>query len=143
MRRPSRPAGRAGRGVCRCLLRPRGLRAAPLEEAGPGRRGSRSREKWGHRAEGEPSFPPQHFLAARPDSLIETSSCLWFLFSTSEAESEPLVWSLNKLELKLPQRGNWELCNVGASVAAAPDRRGGALSRGPGKAGTQVQGDLL
>lgn len=39
---------------------------------------------------------------------METSSCLWFLFSTSEAASEPLVWSLNKLELKLPQRGNWE-----------------------------------
>lgn len=44
---------------------------------------------------------------ASPDSLTETSSCLWFLFSTSEAEAEPLVWSLNKLELKLPQQDNW------------------------------------
>ena len=64
--------------------------------------------------EGEPSFPPRHFLTAHPDSLIETSSCLWFLFSTSEAEAEPLVWSFNKLELKLPQRGNRERCTVSA-----------------------------
>lgn len=39
-----------------------------------------------------------------PDSLIETSSCPCLLFSTSEAESEPSVWSLNKLELYCQRR---------------------------------------
>lgn len=61
---------------------------------------------------------PSTFLTARPDSLIQTSSCLWFLFSTSETEAEPLVWSLNKLELKLPEQGNWERCTVSAEAVA-------------------------
>lgn len=68
-----------------------------------------------------PAIPAPALSHRRPDSLIETGSCLWFLFSTSEAESEPLVWSLNKLELKLPQQGNGALHS---------QRRGGCAGRG-------------
>jgi hypothetical protein len=35
-----------------------------------------------------------------------------FLFSTSEAEAKPLVWSLNKLELKLPQQVRSSDCQL-------------------------------
>lgn len=76
---------------------------------------------------------PSTFLTARLDSLIQTSSCLWFLFSTSETEAEPLVWSWNKLELKLPLQGNWERCTVSAEAVAQGNARGGvALPAGLG-----------
>ena len=73
---------------------------------------------------------------------METGSCLWILFSTSEAESEPLVWSLNKLELKLPQRGNWERYTVCAQAAARGEerRRGGRLLLGDRGGGSRGRG---
>lgn len=87
--------------------------------------------------EGEQFFlPPQHFLTASPDSLIETSSHLWFLFSTSEAEAEPLVWNLNKLELKSPQRGNWERL-LSASTPLCMEREGRSDIFSPGGPGKQ------
>lgn len=92
--------------------------------------------------EGEQSFlPPQHFLTASPDSLIETSSRLWFLFSTSEAEPKPLVWSLNKLELKSPQRGNWErLLSVPMPLCTERGGRSDTFSWWTWNAGAQIQG---
>ena len=56
----------------------------------------------------------------RPDSLIETSACPCFLFSTSEAESEPLVWSLNKLELYCQRRRGCAVEREWRSCASLP-----------------------
>lgn len=129
------PAGDSGTcWVCE-QCPPRRPRA--VSRAGPW--GQRDLGEWGHRESRQrrPS-PPRHFLAAAL-TQVETGSCLWFLFSTSEAESEPLVWSLNKLELKLPQRGNWERCGVSARAAAQGEerKRGGRVLLGDlGRRGT-------
>ena len=122
-----------------------GLRAVSpqpraVSRAGPW--GQRDLGKWDTgRAASAGRLRPGTFLPP-PRLTVETGSCLWFLFSTSEAESEPLVWSLNKLELKLPQRGNWERCTVCAQAAARGEerRRGGRLLLGDQGGGSRGRG---
>lgn len=114
---PQPPPGQSGWGgsLRVILVQPGPESSAPLQQRGRDYRGL----GWGGGVLGAqergqemgtlcpPRCPPRpSTFSPLLDSLIETSSCLRFLFSTSEAEAEPLVWSLNKLEPKLPQQGN-------------------------------------